>query len=87
MAYLLTRFPLGTLAFTVAVIVYSAALHLIAAPIVAPFDSIELGIWEPDSLLEGLVLLPLGLVLLVAACWISEGMAAVSRSLVRWGAL
>jgi Putative sensor len=83
--YLLARFPVGTLAFTVAVSVYSAALYLIAAPIVAPFDTIELGIWQPDTWFEGLALVPLGLVLLVAAGWISEGMAAMSRALARWG--
>jgi hypothetical protein len=43
MAYLLARFPLGTLAFTVAVTAYGTALYLLAAPIVAPFDSIDLG--------------------------------------------
>jgi hypothetical protein len=86
MAYLLARFPLGTLTFTVAVTAYGTALYAIAAPIVAPFDPIELGIWRPDSVLEGLALVPLGLVLLVAAGWISEGMAAMSRAVVRWGA-
>jgi hypothetical protein len=85
-AYLLARFPLGTLTFTVAITAYSAALYLIAAPIVAPFDSIDLGFWQPDTVPEGLALVPLGLVLLVAAGWISEGMAAVSRGLARWGA-
>lgn len=86
MAYLLARFPLGTLTFTVAVTAYGAALYAIAAPIVAPFDPIELGIWRPDSVLDGLALLPLGLVLLVAAGWISEVMAAMSRAVVRRGA-
>ena len=61
---------------------------LIAAPLLAPLDAdgLELGIWQPDSVLEGLALVPLGLVLLVAAGWISEGMAAMSRELARWGA-
>jgi hypothetical protein len=86
MAYLLARFPVGTLTFTIAVAAYGAALYLMAAPIVAPFDPIELGIWQPDTALEGLALVPPGLVLLVAAGWISEGMAAVSRMLAGWGA-
>jgi hypothetical protein len=84
-AYLLARFPVGTATFTVAVAAYGAALYAIAAPVVAPFDPIELGIWQADSVLDGLALVPLGLILLVAAGWISEGMAAVSRSLARWG--
>jgi Putative sensor len=86
MAYLLARFPVGTLTFTLAVSAYGAALYLVAAPIVAPFDPIELGIWQPDTVLEGLALVPPGLVLLVAAGWISEGLAAVSRLLAGWGA-
>jgi Putative sensor len=86
MAYLLVRFPVGTFTFTVAVTAYATALYLLAAPIVAPFDAIELGIWEPDTVLEGLALVPLGAALLLAAGWISEAMAAMSRALARWGA-
>jgi hypothetical protein len=85
-AYLLARFPVGTFTFTVAVATYSSALYLLAAPIVAPFDPIELGIWEPDTVLEGLALVPLGAAVLLASAWISEGMAAMSRALARWGA-
>ncbi len=51
-----------------------------------PFDTIELGIWETDTWLQGLALVPLGLVLLVVAGWLSEAMAAVSHGLARWGA-
>ena len=86
--YLLSRFPIGILTFTVAVSVYAVALGTIAAPLLAPLDSdgLELGIWQPDTVLEGFALVPLGLVLLVAAGWISEGMAAMSRENARWGA-
>ncbi len=86
MAYLLARFPVGTATFSVVVAVYSAALYLIAAPIVASFEPIELGIWQPDTWFEGFALVPLGLMLLLAAGWISEGMAAMSRGIARWGA-
>jgi hypothetical protein len=85
-AYLLARFPVGLFTFSVAVAVYSSALFLVAAPVIAPLDAMDFGIWEPDTVLEGLALLPLGLVLLVAAGWISEGLAAMSRQLARWGA-
>jgi putative sensor protein len=84
LAYLLARFPVGV--FTVAVAAYASAGYLIAAPIVAPFDAIELGIWQPDTVLEGLALVPAGLVALLAAGWSSEAMAAMSRGLARWGA-
>ena len=69
-----------------AVATYGTALYLIAAPVAAPFDGIELGIWEPNTVLEGLALVPLGATVLLASGWISEGMAAMSRSLARWGA-
>jgi Putative sensor len=84
--YLLGRFPVGLVTFTVAVSAYATALSLIAAPVVAPLDAIDLGFWKPDTVLDGLALLPLGLVLLLASAWISEGMAALSRAFARWGA-
>jgi len=86
MGYLLARFPVGLATFTIAVTAYAGAGYLIFAPIIAPFDGIELGIWEPDTVYEGLALVPAGLILLVAAGWISEAMAAGSRALARWGA-
>ena len=85
-AYLLARFPVGLATFTVAVSAYATALYLIAAPVAAPFGGVELGFWDPDSVLDGLALVPLGLVLLLASAWISEGMAALSRAFARWGA-
>jgi hypothetical protein len=81
--YLLARFPIGMFTFTVAVTVFSVAGWLIAAPLLAPLDAMDFGFWEPDTVLEGLALVPLGLVLLVAAGWISEGMATMSRALAR----
>ena len=83
LGYLLLRFPAGLLTFTVAVTFYGAALWGLGAPILAPLDAMDLGFWEPDTVLEGLALMPLGAVLLVAAGWISEGMAAMSRALLR----
>ena len=85
MGYLLLRFPVGLATFTVAVTTFAAAGYLIFAPIIAPFDGIELGIWEPNTVYEGLALVPAGLILLVASGWISEAMAAGSRALARWG--
>jgi len=83
--YLLVRFPVGTFAFSVAVTVYTAAASALAAPILAPLDAMDLGFWEPDTVLEGLAFVPFGLLLLFTAGWISEGMAATSRALARWG--
>ena len=81
--YLLARFPVGIATFSIAVAAYGTALMFLGAPILAPLDGIELGFWEPDTVLEGLALVPLGAVALVAAGWISEGMAAMSRGLIR----
>ena len=86
LGYLVARFPVGLFAFVVTVTAYSAALGLIAAPGLAEIDPMELGIWQPDTWYEGMALVPLGLVALVAAGWISEGLAAMSRSLARAGA-
>jgi hypothetical protein len=83
--YLLGRLPVGTFTFTVAVSTYASALYLIAAPIVAPFDAIELGFWQPDTWYEGMALVPVGVVLLVISGWISEALAALSRAFARWG--
>jgi hypothetical protein len=84
--YLLGRFPVGLGTFIVAVIAFSTALYLIAAPVVAPLDAVEFGFWRPDTVLDGLAVLPVGLIALLASAWISEGMAVLSRAFARWGA-
>jgi hypothetical protein len=88
MAYLLLRFPVGIATFTVAVTAFGAAAALISAPIFAPLDgdAWNIGDWQVDTLVEGLALVPVGLLTLVAAAWISEGMGRLSRELARWGA-
>jgi hypothetical protein len=86
-AYLLLRFPAGIVTFSVAVGAYGAAASMIAAPVLAPLDGDAwgFGAWQVDTALEGLALVPLGLLTLVAAGWISEGMGWASRELARWG--
>jgi hypothetical protein len=86
MAYLFARFPIGIATFTVAVTAYAVALGLIAAPLLAPLGGLDLGFWDPSTVAEGLALMPLGLLALLVAAWTSEGMAAGSRALARWGA-
>ena len=81
--YLLTRFPVGLATFVVAVTTYSVALWFLAAPLLAPLGAMDFGFWEPDTLLEGLAFLPFGVVALFTAGWISEGMAATSRGLIK----
>jgi hypothetical protein len=84
--YLLLRFPVGTFTFTVVVATFSTALWCLAAPLLAPLGAMDLGFWEPDSVLDGLAFVPFGLVALFTAGWISEAMAVMSRELARWGA-
>jgi hypothetical protein len=84
--YLLGRFPVGLGTFIVAVVAFSTALYLIGAPVIAPLDAMEFGFWRPDTVLDGLAVLPVGLLALLAAAWISEGMAVLSRAFARWGA-
>jgi Putative sensor len=81
--YLFARFPIGIATFCIATTTYSIGFWGLAAPILAPLDVIDLGFWEPDTVLEGLVLVPFGAVALVAAGWISEGLAVMSRALIR----
>jgi hypothetical protein len=81
--YLLARFPIGIATFVIAVTAYSVALWCLAAPLLAPLQAMDLGFWEPDTVLEGLAFVPFGLVALFTAGWISEGMAAMSRALIR----
>jgi hypothetical protein len=84
--YLLLRFPVGLFTFSVAVTVFSTSVALIGAPIVAAFDPIDLGFTTVDTWYGALPLVPVGLAALLASGWISEGMAAISRALARWGA-
>jgi hypothetical protein len=81
--YLLARFPVGVATFTVAVTTYSVALWCLAAPLLAPLEAMDIGFWEPNTVLEGLAFVPFGVVALFTAGWISEGMAAMSRGLIR----
>jgi putative sensor protein len=87
MLYLLLRFPAGIAAFTVAVTAYGIGLTLLAAPVLSPLvaDGLDLGPWDTDTVVEGLALMPLGALTLIAAGWISVAMGALSVELARWG--
>ena len=81
--YLFARFPVGLATFVVAVTAYSVVPWLLAAPLLAPLGAMDFGFWEPDSVLEGLAFVPFGVVALFTAGWISEGMAVMSRALIK----
>ena len=85
-AYLLARFPVGLFTFVVVVTSFAAAVTLIATPITMLFHPLDLGFTTIDEWYVALPLVPVGLALLVASGWISEGLGAMSRSLARWGA-
>lgn len=84
-AFLFLRFPAGLASFIVATVAYGVALTLLAAPALAAVDELGFGPWDVDSVLEGLALMPLGALALVAAGWISVAMGAASVELARWG--
>jgi hypothetical protein len=82
--YLLLRFPIGMFTFIVAVTAYSVAGMALAAPLLAPLGAMNWDLfWHPDTVLEGLAFVPFGVIALFTAGWISEGMAAMSRALIR----
>jgi Flp pilus assembly protein TadB len=86
-AFLFVRFPAGLASFVVATVAYGVALMLLAAPVLAPLDAdgLDVGPWAIDGILEGLALMPLGAIALIAAGWISVAMGALSVELARWG--
>jgi Putative sensor len=85
--FLLARFPAGIASFVVATVAYGVGLMLLAAPVLGPLDGdgIDVGPWDIDGVLEGLALMPLGAVALVAAGWISVTMGVLAGELARWG--
>jgi hypothetical protein len=86
-AFLFLRFPAGLTSFVIAIVAYGVALTLLAAPVLAGLDAdgLDVGSWDIDSVLEGLALMPLGAIALIAAGWISVSMGALSVELARWG--
>jgi hypothetical protein len=86
-AFLFLRFPAGLASFIVATVSYGVALTLLAAPLLATLDGdgLDIGPWDIDGVLEGLALMPLGAVALIAAGWISVSLGALSVELARWG--
>jgi Putative sensor len=86
-AFLFLRFPAGLASFIVATVSYGVALTLLAAPLLATLDGdgLDIGTWDIDGVLEGLALMPLGAVALIAAGWISVSLGALSVELARWG--
>ena len=86
-AFLFVRFPAGLASFVVATVAFGVALTLLAAPVIGALDSdgLDIGAWDIDSVLEGLALMPLGAVALVAAGWISVSLGALWVELARWG--
>lgn len=85
--FLFARFPAGLASFVVVTVSYGVALTLLAAPVLAPLgaDGLDVGPWDIDGVLEGLALMPLGAIALVAAGWISVSLGALSVELARWG--
>src|SRR5262249_10079773 len=84
--YLLLRFPIGLFTFTVVLTPLPSAVALIGTPIAVLLHPVELGFRTIAEWSLARRLVPVGLALLGASGWISEGLGAMSRSLARWGA-
>lgn len=82
LGYLLLRFPLGLLDFSVAVTMVSLALGGFAQPIVvAAGGHAEIGRWHVDTVPEALLFIPLSVVFLAAAPHVLRGWGSVSARL------
>ena len=65
MFFLLTKFPLGLVAFLLTIVLLSVSIVFTAAPFLHLAFAIPVGPWSVDSLAESLLLAPVGIVLAV----------------------
>jgi signal transduction histidine kinase len=85
-AFLLLRFPLGLAFGILAVSAVAGGIWLLAAPLFAPLveDMYDFGFWDPDTVLQGLVLVPIGVALALLSVPLVDGMGLGSRWLAEW---
>ena len=63
MFFLLAKFPLGLVAFLLTIVLLSASIAFTAAPVLHLAFAIPVGPWSVDSLVESLLLAPLGVLI------------------------
>ena len=83
MLYLLLKFPLGIVTFTIVVTLIAVILALIAAPILYLYADIDLAIWYVDTLPEAFALTLIGVAVLFISMHLMNGMACVSGRIAR----
>ena len=81
--YLLVLFPLGVGGFTAAVTSISVTFMFLTAPIAAPFSDYDMGIWNIDTVGDGFILFPLGLLLGLLSLHILNLLAVVCERVTR----
>lgn len=81
MLYLLLKFPLGIVAFTIAVTLISVSLSLLTAPIY--YSYMSLGFWNIDMLWEAFVLTLIGIPMVFISLHLMNGAAFLSGRLAR----
>jgi signal transduction histidine kinase len=85
-AFLLLRFPIGLVFGILAVSAVAGAIWLLAAPLFAPLvkDMYDFGFWDPNTFLQGLALVPIGIALAALSVPLVDGMGIGSRMLAEW---
>jgi signal transduction histidine kinase len=75
-AYLACQFPLGILWFTLTTVAIVVPPALLVAPawFWAPAGGIDVGIWNVDTVVEAIILVPIGALLVVPALYLVDGM-------------
>jgi hypothetical protein len=83
--FLLIKFPLGLASWIVVVVGLSVSLSITAAPVVVAFGGdVEFGFWEPATVGEALILVPIGLVLVLLAIHLFNAIAWTWSKLARF---
>jgi len=81
-AFVMLRFPLGLVCWTLVVVMVALVLGLISAPLAAPLGgTIDFGVWQPTTPAELWAVAAIGLVLYLPMIHIVNGLA------VAWGRL
>lgn len=75
LGYLILRFPLGIIAFTIVFIVIGGASTLMAAPITLLLTDLDLGVWKVDEMWEAFIIAPFGVPAGILALFIIDRVA------------
>jgi hypothetical protein len=83
LAYLLSRFPLGILSFTVAAVVIGVPVAMVLSPLLYAGAPVDLLVWHIDTLAESLVALGIGLLLVFRATCVLRILGGISGRYAR----